>query len=143
MLTFPAPTLRAYPRETVIAEKYQAMVALGIANSRMKDFYDIWFLARHFPFAGATLSKAIRATFERRKTPLPPQPPLALTREFYDDSAKIQQWQGFVRKSKLPATSVGLADIAAALSAFLWPPTIGLLSGQEFKLAWPTGGPWV
>jgi predicted nucleotidyltransferase component of viral defense system len=142
MLDFPAAELRAYPRETVVAEKYQAMVALGIANSRMKDFYDLWILARQFEFGGKTLSKAIRATFERRKTALPAQPPVAWTPAFFDDSTKQKQWQGFVRKSKLPAENASLAEIAAFLSAFLLPPTTALLVGEEFNSFWPPGGPW-
>jgi predicted nucleotidyltransferase component of viral defense system len=142
LLDFPAPVLRAYPRETVVAEKYQAMVVLGIANSRMKDFYDLWFLARQFVFTGPTLSAAIRATFERRKTALPAQPPLAWTLSFYDDATKKEQWQGFVRKSKLPVGSVGLAEITAVLSAFLLPPTTALLAGEPFDQSWPAGGPW-
>ncbi len=79
ILDFPAPTLMAYPLETVVAEKFQAMVMLGIANSRMKDFYDIWSLARTFEFSGPSLSSAIRATFERRQTDLPSKPPLRFT----------------------------------------------------------------
>lgn len=75
LLEFPAPRLLAYPRETVVAEKFQAMTVLGIANSRMKDFYDLWTLARQFSFEGATLSAAIEATFDRRKTPLPTDAP--------------------------------------------------------------------
>jgi nucleotidyltransferase AbiEii toxin of type IV toxin-antitoxin system len=138
----PAPALRAYPRETVVAEKYQAMVALGVANSRMKDFYDLWVLARQFAFTGTALSSAIRATFDRRKTALPAQPPLAWTPVFHDDDAKKRQWQGFVRKSKLPAGGVGLAEIAAELRAFLLPPTAALLAGVDFDRSWPAGGPW-
>lgn len=69
LLDLPAPELAAYPRETVVAEKFQAMVMLGIANSRMKDFFDLWVLARSFTFAGPVLAAAIRATFARRKTP--------------------------------------------------------------------------
>jgi predicted nucleotidyltransferase component of viral defense system len=142
LLDFPAPALRAYPRETVVAEKYQAMVALGIANSRMKDFYDLWILARRFTFAGAPLSNAIRATFERRKTPLPTQTPLAWTPAFHDDHAKRQQWQAFVHKSKLLTDGIGLAEIAAILRTFLLPPTAALRAGQPFEKSWPVGGPW-
>jgi hypothetical protein len=142
LLNFQAPTLRAYPRETVVAENYQAMIALGIANSRMKDFYDLWVLASRFSFAGATLSNAIRATFERRQTVLPAQPPLAWTLAFYNDATKNQQWQGFIRKRKLPADGAGLAEIAAVMSGFLLPPMAALLAGENFNQSWPTGGPW-
>ncbi|MEX2218061.1 MAG: nucleotidyl transferase AbiEii/AbiGii toxin family protein [Phycisphaerales bacterium] len=77
LLGHPAPRLRAYPRETVIAEKLEALVTLGIANTRMKDFFDLWTIARSFPFDARTLARAIRATFERRRTTIPSGMPLA------------------------------------------------------------------
>ena len=83
LLASPVPHLRACPRETVVAEKYQALVNLGMANTRMKDFYDLWFIARRFGFDGTTLSKAINNTFARRATPLPgktPSGPMATIR---------------------------------------------------------------
>ena len=79
LLDFPAPHLRAYVRETVIAEKFQAMVMLGRANSRMKDLYDIWILSRNFEFKDGKLPRAIAATFARRKTEIPTEVPDALT----------------------------------------------------------------
>lgn len=88
MLDFAAPKLRAYPLYTVVAEKFQAMVWLGIANSRMKDFYDIWIIMQKFSFEGQVLSQAVEATFARRKTPLPTSAPLALTQVFANDAAK-------------------------------------------------------
>jgi hypothetical protein len=97
LLDFPAPRLRVYPRETVVAEKADAMVQLGLANSRMKDFYDLVVLSRLFEFDGRLLARAIRATFERRKTPLPLGLPTALTSEFADDPVKNTQWTAFVR----------------------------------------------
>ena len=96
MLDLPAPRLRAYARETVIAEKFQAMVALGRANSRMKDFYDVWLLIKSFPFEDDRLQRAIAATFARRKTPIPATLPDALTSAFADDPQKQQQWKAFV-----------------------------------------------
>ena len=80
MLDLPAPRLRAYARETVIAEKFQAMVALGRANSRMKDFYDIWLLSQSFPFDDDRQARAIAATFERRETEIPVSPHTAMQR---------------------------------------------------------------
>jgi hypothetical protein len=88
LLGNPAPHLRAYPRETVVAEKYQALVNLGMANSRMKDFYDLWVIARKFDFDGATLSESIRNTFSRRQTPLPEHTPFGFSAEFYEDAQK-------------------------------------------------------
>jgi predicted nucleotidyltransferase component of viral defense system len=84
----PTPHVRAYSLESIVAEKFQAMTHLGIANSRMKDFFDLYEMAARFRFTEETLSEAIRATFERRKTPLPTEPPLALTEEFSGDSIK-------------------------------------------------------
>jgi predicted nucleotidyltransferase component of viral defense system len=95
LLDLPAPTLRAYAPETVIAEKLQAMVALGRANSRMKDFYDIWILSRIFNFAEDRLARAIAATFARRRTSIPTEVPDALTSAFAEDPLKQRQWAAF------------------------------------------------
>jgi predicted nucleotidyltransferase component of viral defense system len=119
LLDLPAPRLRAYPRETVIAEKFQAMVALGRVNSRMKDFYDIWLLSRAYEFKGDALARAIAATFARRNTPIPADPPFALTHAFADDRAKQQQWTSFVEN--IDAELVPLGTIIEELAAFLMP----------------------
>lgn len=119
LLDLPAPRLRAYSRETVIAEKFQAMIALGRANSRMKDFYDIWLLSRTYEFEGDALARAIAATFARRKTPVPIDPPYALTRAFADDRAKQQQWTSFAEA--VGAALPGLAETVQDLAAFLMP----------------------
>jgi predicted nucleotidyltransferase component of viral defense system len=142
MLEFAAPVLRAYPRETVVAEKFQAMVMLGIANSRMKDFFDLWTLAKAFEFDGASLWGAIRATFHRRKTALPTAPPLALTAEFGANVAKVRQWEAFVRKGKLDASGITLVQVCAYLHGFLVPATEALVAGTTFEKTWPPGGPW-
>jgi Nucleotidyl transferase AbiEii toxin, Type IV TA system len=97
MLDFPHPSLRAYARETVIAEKFQAMVALGRANSRIKDFYDIWILSRSFNFEDDRLARAIAATFARRSSAIPDGLPDALTPEFAADEQKRRQWRAFTR----------------------------------------------
>jgi len=95
LLDQPSPKLRAYAPETVIAEKFQAMVALGRANSRMKDFYDVWALSKTFTFDPERLSRAIRATFARRNTAVPTEKPDALTEAFAADTSKQQQWTAF------------------------------------------------
>jgi hypothetical protein len=104
---FQAPTLRVYPVYTVIAEKYQAMVMLGQANSRMKDFFDLAVIARRTELDGATLATAIAATFARRQTALPTERPLALTQQFSEDAAKLRQWQAFLNKNRIEAASLG------------------------------------
>lgn len=139
LLDFPAPQVKAYGRETVVAEKYQAMVKLGIANSRMKDFYDIWTLASQHDFSGRALSAAIRATFERRQTILPHAPPLALTSEFSEDRQKLTQWQAFIRKGKLDGSNVTLSEVANLLRDFLLPPTQSLILGTDFDANWSAG----
>jgi predicted nucleotidyltransferase component of viral defense system len=119
LLDFPAPRLRAYARETVIAEKFQAMVMLGRANTRMKDFYDIWVLSRTSEFNRDSLARAIGATFARRKTEIPAELPDALTPAFAADAAKIQQWDAFIEDVAFqPGT---LADVIKGLAAFLMP----------------------
>ena len=141
-LDFPKPVLRAYPRETVVAEKYQAMVMLGIANSRMKDFYDVWMLARQFAFAGPTLCQAIQATFDRRRTDFPTSAPLALTAEFYEDPSKLMQWRAFVSKSRLDVDESGLEEVMIILKEFLLPPTEAVAATRSFDMVWRPGGPW-
>lgn len=141
LLDFPAPLLRAYPRETVIAEKLEAMVQLGMANSRMKDFYDVAVLARDFDFGGALLARAIRATFERRKTPLPTITPVALTPAFTEDSTKKTQWSGFVRKAGIRDAGT-LAETIADVRAFVEAPLATAANGTPAPGTWRAGGAW-
>lgn len=139
---FPAPTLRVYPVYTVIAEKYQAMVMLGQANSRMKDFFDLAVIARRTELDGATLATAIAATFSRRQTALPTERPLALTQQFSEDAAKLRQWQAFLNKNRIEAASLG--DTVALLDDLLWPPTQVAASGSQATATWrPEALRWV
>jgi hypothetical protein len=139
---FPAPTLRAYPVYTVVAEKYQAMVMLGQANSRMKDFFDLAVIAQRTELDGATLAAAIAATFARRQTALPTERPLALTRQFSEDSAKLRQWQAFLNKNRIEAAS--LVDTVALLDDLLWPPTKVAAAGSAATATWrPESLGWV
>ncbi len=141
LLDFPPPRLRAYPRETVVAEKLEAMVQLGMANSRMKDFYDVAVLSRDFDFEGALLTRAIQATFERRKTPLPTTAPVALTAAFVVDPTKQTQWSGFVRKAGV--RDVGsLAETIGVVRAFVEAPLVWAATGTSEPRTWRAGGPW-
>jgi hypothetical protein len=119
LLDFPAPRLRSYPRETVIAEKFQAMVALGLANSRLKDFYHVWVLARAYKFEGDALPRAIKATFARRKTEIPAARPDGLTKAFTEDAGKKDQWAAFTKQVAVDPGS--LTEVADTLVAFLMP----------------------
>ena len=105
LLKFPAPKLQAYSKESVVAEKFEAMIKLGMANSRMKDFYDLWVLAQRFEFQSTALAAAIQATFDTRRTSLPVSVPLALRPDFFDLRNKQTQWRAFLRKSGLKADS--------------------------------------
>ena len=116
---FAAPKLRVYPRYTVVAEKLEALSTLGIANSRMKDYFDLWVLARHTDFDGDILRRAVQATFDRRKSALTGQAPFGLTDAFAQDAQKRMQWQGFLKKNRLEAPS--LSDVIAALATFMLP----------------------
>ncbi len=137
-----APRLRAYPRETVVAEKYQALVNLGMANSRMKDFYDLWVIAREFDFDGETLSEAICNTFSRRQTQLPGHTPSGLSAEFHEDTQKNNQWKAFLRKGALTANPPSLTEVCGLLERFLLPPTRAVIKENKFGEKWKPGGPW-
>ena len=119
LLDLPAPRLRAYARETVVAEKFQAMVALGRANTRLKDFYDIWLLASSHDFTGNRLAQAIAATFQRRDTALPLAPPEALTAAFAEDPAKQRQWRAFL--ADVAVDPGDLRTVLQDLAEFLMP----------------------
>lgn len=135
LLEFPAPVLRAYAKETVIAEKFHAMVVLGMTNSRMKDFFDIAWMANHFDFDEVVLRAAIQSTFSRRNTPIPTTTPLCLTEEFPADAAKLRQWTAFTNRIAQP--SVSFEGIVQQISHFL-----GQLLMQTQTRTWKSGGPW-
>ncbi len=142
LLDFPSPHLRAYPRETVVAEKLEALVKLGMTNTRMKDFYDLWRLSQDFDFDGALLVAAIKSTFNRRGTEIPPGAPLALTDEFSRDTQKARQWEAFLKKSGLEQDCATLQAVAADLARFLIAPLQAVSTAQPFPLTWPKAGSW-
>ncbi|MCL2644997.1 MAG: nucleotidyl transferase AbiEii/AbiGii toxin family protein [Betaproteobacteria bacterium] len=136
----PQPQLRTYPRYTVVAEKLEAIVSLGILNSRMKDYFDLWVLARHTDFEGAVLVKAVRATFERRDTVIPVGVPLGLADEFIQDKQKAKQWQAFQRKNALGP--MPLATVIEALREFLLPVLTALVAAEDYRRQWLSGSGW-
>lgn len=142
LLDFAAPHLLGYTPETVIAEKFEAMVVLDMANSRLKDFLDIWTLAQGLELDGSVLAQAIGATFERRRTPLPTSTPTALTPRFFLDGAKQAQWLGYVRKARVRGTVPRLEEVALQIDAFITPVVAALVARATFELHWPAGGPW-
>jgi hypothetical protein len=141
LLDFAAPQLLGYPRETVVAEKFEAMTKLGMFNTRLKDFYDLWLLSRRFDFDGATLAAAIRRTFAKRRTAVAGLP-IALTPTFGSDPTKQTQWQGFLRKAKLEGVPDRLQSVVADLVQFLHPVALAVESGSAFDLRWEAPGTW-
>ena len=121
LLHMEAPLIRAYPREASIAEKFQAMILLDIRNSRMKDFYDIWFIANTWTFDMASLRRAILASFERRGSATPTGVPFALTDDFLNDPRKTQQWSAFVNRLNPGEKAPSLEEVGTVLRAFLLP----------------------
>lgn len=136
LLQYPAPRIRAYPKETQIAEKLQSMVFLGMANSRMKDFYDVFILAKTFSFDGSTLVQAIKATFERRGTPIPEDIPLALSDEFANSTDKNNQWKAFINRNGLEDFGVAFPQLIISLGEFLLKPLQAAGFGHPFKYEW-------
>ena len=143
ILDYAAPVVRTYPRETVVAEKLHAMVEHGMANSRMKDFYDVYALALHYTFDGTILCAAIAATFNCRSTPLPTGTPIALSAEFSVDSVKITQWRAFVTGGSVDNSALALDDVVVLLGSFLLPPMNAAAAGKPFAGTWVSPGPWV
>ena len=135
LLDLPAPILRAYPLETVVAEKTEAVVSLGIGNTRMKDFHDLWMIAQTFTFEFGTLTDAIQQTFERRRTSLPEQLPVGLS-EFFALEREVQ-WQAFRERDRLEETPASLVQVVNDLRAFLQP-----VLADEDVTSWLPGGPW-
>ena len=119
LLGMPAPRLRGYARETVVAEKFHAMADLGMANSRMKDYYDLWIVGRTFDIDRSRLAQAISATFARRGTAIPDGVPDGLSPAFAGDAVKRRQWESF--KQDLSVDPGSLDGVVSALEAFLMP----------------------
>ncbi len=142
LLDFPAPRVRAYPAETVIAEKFQAMVALGIANTRMKDFYDVWLLSETHRFDGVRLASAIAATFARRGTPLPVDTPLALTEQFARDPAKQTQWRAFIERGRLLEAPADLGLVVQRIESLVLPAARAANDTEALHASWTPGEDW-
>ncbi len=124
LLDMKVPRIRSYPPATVIAEKFQAMVALGIGNGRMKDYYDLWALPQAMPIAADDLDAAIRATFERRRTDIPRERPPGLSNAFVNDDTKQRQWRAYA--TSIDLEGVALAEVVEAIWAFVQPSCLRL-----------------
>jgi len=140
LLDLPAPVLKAYPLTSVVSEKFETLVRFGMLNSRMKDFHDLWIIARSFRVEGAVLRDAIAATFKRRKTSVPHMAPAAFSTEFARDKVKTAQWQAFLRKNRLDGPP--LVQAIALIKRFLMPVKEAISHSDSFDMMWPAGGPW-
>jgi predicted nucleotidyltransferase component of viral defense system len=141
ILDFPAPELKGYTMESTIAEKFQAMVKLGVLNSRMKDFYDIWLLSRTFDFKGKILAEAVEKTFEKRYTPVTLDASL-FDPSFGKDRDRNVQWRGFISKTKLINVPESFEEVMTTVKLFLEPLAASILEQRAFNSKWIAPGPW-
>jgi hypothetical protein len=145
ILDFPPPELQGYSRESTIAEKAQIMVRLGLINSRMKDFFDIWVLATRSGFEGPVLAQAIEATFRQRRTKVLTSP-AALSPEFARSPGKQTQWEAFLRRYRLSeraSVPSRLSEAIQVIDSFLGPVLQAVSEDRRFEKEWPPGGPWI
>jgi len=138
----PGPRIRSYPPAAVVAEKTHILVDMGLLNSRMKDYYDLWVMSQKMPFDGEVLRQALAATFERRRTPVPDHIPPALSDEFSHARERLQLWQAFLRRTGLGESSPTLDHVLAHLRGFLTAPLQAAAHRTPFQRSWPPGGPW-
>jgi hypothetical protein len=142
LLDFPAPEVLAYPREAVVAEKLEALVVLGDRNSRIKDFFDLHYLASRFEFDRETVAEAVRSTFARRRTSIPVHSPIGLTRAYWENPSRPTQVRAFALRAGLAVDGDSAPALARMLSAFLLPVLDDVQLGTRREGTWPPGGPW-
>jgi predicted nucleotidyltransferase component of viral defense system len=142
LLDMSVPRLKVYPRETTIAEKCDAIMDLGLKNTRLKDYYDICTLCQCFEFDGVVLSTAIRATLGRRGRTVPEELPSGLTDEFALDPNKVRQWAAFLGNHRSPEVPADLPKVVGKVRDFIQPMLAAIASNQEFKCRWAPTGPW-
>ncbi len=149
----PAPRLRGYSRESVIAEKYHIMFDRGMLNSRLKDYYDVWLLIRQYDFDGKTIAQAIQHTFKKRGASLAERSsedldkgahagPIDILRNFSEDASKASQWRVYLRNNRLDDAPGELKEAVKAITEYLGPITMALAGGRTFNRTWKAPGPW-
>ena len=136
------PLILVYPWPSVVAEKLEAAVSLGVTNSRMKDFYDLWVIGNSHAFSLIEVVQAVQATFQRRRSPIPSQLPAVFTADFLGESAREAQWRAFLGRSRLE-DAPDVVGLAASLQAFLIPIIDGATSDQFEPMFWSPRGPWM
>jgi predicted nucleotidyltransferase component of viral defense system len=143
LLDLPAPKVAGYQPESVIAEKLEAIVTLAIRNSRIKDYFDIHYLATHETFEGNRLAEAVRRTFERRRTPIPEILPIGLDDTFWQEPERPAHVRAFARRARITTDIASARALAQTVREFLWPVLQALQKREAFVKNWPPGGPWV
>jgi predicted nucleotidyltransferase component of viral defense system len=141
LLDFPAPMILAYPKETVIAEKLEALIKLGLLNSRLKDYYDLALLSRMYSFTGDVLAEAVNATFRHRKTRIETDP-IGLTEAYYADPPRSVQWRAFVKRNRFSEQPDELKQLVLEVRQFAI-PLLAAASTDKPLSHWSAGGPWV
>jgi hypothetical protein len=142
LLDMPEPEVLAYSPDSVVTEKLEAIVVLGDRNSRIKDFFDIRYLAEHHDFHRLTLAEAIRRTFARRKTPVPPDDPFGLTKDYWDSPGRSAQVRAFARRAGIEVGPGDLSTIPSVLRAFLLPVLDDVRRSHRTEGTWTPPGPW-
>ncbi|MBI3312933.1 MAG: nucleotidyl transferase AbiEii/AbiGii toxin family protein [Candidatus Omnitrophica bacterium] len=141
ILDFPKPHLVGYTFETVVAEKFEAMIKLGALNSRMKDYYDVWLLIRQFTFNGTNLANAIAKTFNNRKTEPPKTIPFFAAEIYNEQSDRNRIWKAFLEKNDIHAPEK-LKEAASVIENFLQPVVESIIAEKDFESVWKMPGPW-
>lgn len=142
LLGMPMASVRAYTPYTTVAEKIEAMVVLGDANSRTKDYYDLHELSRALAFDGPTLFESIRRTFARRATRIPAEPLEGLADAFGSDPVRASRWRAFLAKNRLTVAATDLLDVVANIREFAQPVLDAARDNRPFREHWPAGGLW-
>ncbi len=140
LLEMPAPRIRGYSRESVIAENLESMARFGMLNSRMKDFFDIWLLSRQYDFDGKTLETAIKRTFSNRGATASPEL-IDLIGAFSRDEGKVAQWRAFCRKNRLEYVPLDLEEVVESIAAFISPLLFAVEGDRSFEGTWSAPDP--
>lgn len=142
LLGFSMASVRAYTPYTTVAEKLEAMVQLGEANSRLKDYYDLAMLPRSLEFDGQTLVESMHRTFSRRATPIPSEPLEGLSDAFAHYPLNATRWRAFLEKGRLTTLSPDLREVVSEIRRFAQPVLAAAARGEPFAATWAPGGPW-
>lgn len=142
LLNHPQPEIKTYPREAVVAEKVDAMILLGIRNSRMKDYYDLWTLAQRFPFEASLLARSMDATLKRRGRQFPSRALQGLQDEFAASPAKQTQWKAFLRRTIPDQGDLELSEVVSLIREFIAPVQKSIVLGETIHLHWTPARGW-